>query len=58
MLVGTEDHGQGSRTIFAQMAAETLGVPLANAIHDAIGVRIKELSITQEKILGAMEEKK
>lgn len=29
LLTGTEDHGQGSRTIFAQMVAETLGVPLA-----------------------------
>jgi 4-hydroxybenzoyl-CoA reductase subunit alpha len=27
LLAGTEDHGQGSRTIFAQMVAEVLGVP-------------------------------
>jgi len=29
---------------------------IANAIYDAIGVRIKELPITQEKILMAMED--
>ena len=28
LLTGTEDHGQGSRTIFAQMVAEILGIPL------------------------------
>jgi 4-hydroxybenzoyl-CoA reductase subunit alpha len=28
LLTGTEDHGQGSRTIFAQIVAETLGVKL------------------------------
>lgn len=28
LLTGTEDHGQGSRTIFAQITAETLGVAL------------------------------
>ena len=28
LLAGTEDHGQGSRTIFAQIVAEVLGVPL------------------------------
>lgn len=31
---------------------------IANAIYDAIGVRIKELPITPEKILEAIEEKK
>jgi len=31
---------------------------IANAIYDAIGVRIKELPITPEKILKALEEKK
>ncbi|MDY6864118.1 MAG: xanthine dehydrogenase family protein molybdopterin-binding subunit [Thermodesulfobacteriota bacterium] len=31
---------------------------IANAVYDAIGVRIKELPITPEKILKALEEKK
>ena len=30
---------------------------IANAIYDAIGVRIKDLPITPEKILKALEEK-
>jgi len=30
LLTGTEDHGQGARTIFAQMVAEELGIPLEN----------------------------
>ena len=30
---------------------------IANAIYDAIGVRIKELPITPDKILKALEEK-
>jgi 4-hydroxybenzoyl-CoA reductase alpha subunit len=28
LFAGTEDHGQGSRTIFAQMVSEVLGIPL------------------------------
>jgi len=31
---------------------------IANAIYDAIGVRIKDLPITPEKILTALKEKK
>ena len=30
---------------------------IGNAIYDAIGIRIKELPITPEKILKALEEK-
>jgi len=42
-------------------AGEGMQVPtpaaIANAIYDAIGVRIKDLPITPEKILKALEEK-
>lgn len=31
---------------------------ISNAIYNAVGVRIKELPITPEKILKALEEKK
>jgi CO/xanthine dehydrogenase Mo-binding subunit len=31
---------------------------LVNAIYDAVGVRIKELPVTPEKILAALKEKK
>ena len=31
---------------------------IANAIYDAVGVRIKELPITAEKVLAALKEKK
>jgi 4-hydroxybenzoyl-CoA reductase subunit alpha len=45
----------------AKEAGEGLILPvapaIANAIYDAIGVRIKELPITPEKILRALKEK-
>jgi xanthine dehydrogenase molybdenum-binding subunit len=31
---------------------------IANAIYDAVGVRIKSLPMTPEKILNALKEKK
>jgi CO/xanthine dehydrogenase Mo-binding subunit len=31
---------------------------IANAVYDAIGIRIRDLPITPEKILAALEEKK
>jgi CO/xanthine dehydrogenase Mo-binding subunit len=36
----------------------TIVPAIANAIYDAVGVRIQELPITPEKILHALEEKK
>ena len=45
----------------AKEASEGTNIPtipaIANAIYDAIGVRIKDLPITPEKILKALEEK-
>lgn len=43
--------GVGEPTLIAASPA------VANAVYDAIGVRIKELPITPEKILDALEEK-
>jgi CO/xanthine dehydrogenase Mo-binding subunit len=31
---------------------------VANAIYDAVGIRIKDLPITPEKVLAAIKEKK
>ena len=46
----------------AKGASETAMVPgaasIANAVHDAIGVRIKTLPITPEKILAALREQR
>jgi 4-hydroxybenzoyl-CoA reductase subunit alpha len=46
----------------AKEAGEGLILPvapaIANAIYDAVGVRIKDLPITAGKILKALEEKK
>ncbi len=58
IMVETDDpHGPFG----AKEAGEGLTVPvapaIANAIYDAIGVRIKDLPITPEKILKALEEK-
>ena len=44
--------GMGEAALLPTSAA------IANAIHDAVGVRIKELPITPEKILKALKEKK
>ncbi|MCL5960752.1 MAG: carbon monoxide dehydrogenase, partial [Chloroflexi bacterium] len=46
----------------AKEAAEGTQIPtcpaIANAIYDAIGVRIKELPVTPEKILKGLEEQR
>ena len=43
--------GMGEAALLPTSAA------IANAIHDAIGVRIKELPITPEKIIKALKKK-
>ena len=43
--------GMGEASLLPTSAA------IANAIEDAIGVRIKELPITPEKIIKALQEK-
>ena len=58
LVVETDDpHGPFG----AKEAGEGLTIPtapaVANAIYDAIGVRIKDLPITPDKILRALEEK-
>ncbi len=50
---------------FGPFGAKGIGEPglvptapaIANAIYDAVGVRIKELPITPEKVLAALREK-
>jgi xanthine dehydrogenase molybdenum-binding subunit len=50
---------------FGPFGAKGVGEPglvptapaIANAIYDAVGVRIKELPITPEKVLAALKEK-
>jgi CO/xanthine dehydrogenase Mo-binding subunit len=44
--------GNGENTMIATPGA------IANAIYDALGVRIRELPITPEKILEALENKR
>ena len=43
--------GMGEASLLPTAAA------IANAIHDAVGIRIKELPITPAKILKALKEK-
>jgi xanthine dehydrogenase molybdenum-binding subunit len=51
--------------LFGPFGAKGIGEPgsvptapaIANAIFDAVGVRIKELPITPEKVLAALKEK-
>jgi CO/xanthine dehydrogenase Mo-binding subunit len=40
-----------------ETGALTVAPAIANAIHDAVGVRIRELPITAEKVLRALAEK-
>jgi CO/xanthine dehydrogenase Mo-binding subunit len=40
-----------------ETGALTVAPAIANAIHDAIGVRIRDLPITPEKVLRALSEK-
>jgi putative selenate reductase molybdopterin-binding subunit len=42
----------------AEPALTPTAAAIANAIYNAVGVRIKELPITPEKVLAALEEKK
>jgi xanthine dehydrogenase molybdenum-binding subunit len=50
---------------FGPFGAKGVGEPglvptapaIANAIYDAVGVRIKELPITPEKVLAALKDK-
>jgi CO/xanthine dehydrogenase Mo-binding subunit len=39
-----------------ETGALTVAPAIANAIHDAVGVRIRDLPITPEKVLRALEE--
>jgi CO/xanthine dehydrogenase Mo-binding subunit len=41
-----------------ETGALTVAPAIANAIHDAAGVRIRDLPITPEKVLRALEEKR
>jgi CO/xanthine dehydrogenase Mo-binding subunit len=58
ILVETNDpNGPYGAKGLAEPAFTGLPPSIANAIYDAVGVRIKELPITPEKILKALEEK-
>ena len=46
----------GAKEVGEGAIAGVLGA-VANAVHDAVGVRIKSLPITPEKVLGALERK-
>jgi len=39
------------------MPMDGLAPAIANAIYDAVGVRIKDLPITPEKVLAALKER-
>jgi CO/xanthine dehydrogenase Mo-binding subunit len=41
-----------------ETGALTVAPAIANAIHDAVGVRIRDLPITSEKVLRALVEMK
>jgi xanthine dehydrogenase molybdenum-binding subunit len=47
----------GAKGIGEPAAAATAPV-IANAVFDAVGVRIKDLPVTREKVLAALKEKK
>jgi xanthine dehydrogenase molybdenum-binding subunit len=49
--------GAGSGPYHCMSIGETAIMPTAAAIANAVGVRIKSLPITAEKILGALKER-
>jgi len=54
--------GLGNFTLpISRQVGEVVGVPtaaaIANAIYDAVGIRIKDLPITPEKVLRALQAK-
>jgi hypothetical protein len=50
---------RASRGLSNGVNGESLPAPpaIANAIYDAVGVRMKDLPITPEKVLAALKEK-
>ena len=52
-----EDGPFGAKGV-GETGALTVAPAIANAIHDAVGVRIRDLPITPEKVLRALLERK
>ncbi len=42
---------------FSEAALEPTAAAIANAVEDAVGVRVKDLPITPEKVLKGLQEK-
>ncbi|MCJ7493492.1 MAG: xanthine dehydrogenase family protein molybdopterin-binding subunit, partial [Deltaproteobacteria bacterium] len=57
-LVKTVDPGPFGAKGVAEPAMTPTAPAIANAIYDAIGVRIKDLPITPQKVLAALAKKK
>jgi CO/xanthine dehydrogenase Mo-binding subunit len=58
LVESNEPRGPFGAKGFGEIVLVGLGAAIANAIYDAVGVRIKELPITPEKVLIALKEKK
>ena len=53
-----DPYAKNTLTVYSKFINNVGIINMTNAIEDAIGVRIKELPITPEKILNALKEKK
>ncbi len=60
MIATPQPHREGpfGAKGFSEGAIAPISAAVANAIYDAIGVRVKELPITREKVLQALKEKR
>jgi CO/xanthine dehydrogenase Mo-binding subunit/xanthine dehydrogenase iron-sulfur cluster and FAD-binding subunit A len=54
---GVDPHGPYGAKAVGEMGINPPAAVIANAVYDAVGVRIRELPITPDKILGALREK-
>ncbi len=59
IIIETDDPGGpfGAKGV-GEMGGTPTAAAVANAVYDAIGVRIKELPITPERVLAALDEKR
>jgi CO/xanthine dehydrogenase Mo-binding subunit/CO/xanthine dehydrogenase FAD-binding subunit len=57
IVPGHDDAGPYGAKSVGEMSIIPPGAAIANAVHDAVGVRLRELPLTPDKVLAALREK-